>query len=434
MVTIVAIRDYIVCFLSLTICVSLLMIPLPVHSAVDNEALAEILLRKGVLSPQELRTMRNDAQAQEVVGSYRRPLSSYAGDTGLPTWVTKMKWSGDMRIRYESLKRRTTPVNTPDRNRFRIRARYGFSSQINDQVEMGLRLASGSSSPTSTNITLANSFEGKNLALDRAYIKYSLNESTILMFGKFGNPFYSTDLVFDKDLSFDGFSQIFTLQNDYADYYLVLGEFPLEESANDNNVIWMYGAQIGVVFDPRKNVEWEIALSNYRYTNIIGASSLGLGFGDNTQFGASLSPQFRYLNAYNIVNLTSQMNFFFQEVPVSLMGDYARNIATDDPRTKEQDEGYQVGVHLGKAKAPKTLEVFAYYKHLDANAVLDFFTDSDFGGGGSNVKGYKFGLKYQLLENTQLGLTYFDTQKLKPNLTVKNEDTQIFQVDMNVKF
>ena len=69
-----------------------------------------------------------------------------AVDSSLPAWVSKMKWSGDLRVRYENIEganRNSVDFSTADKNTYKIRARYGFITQINDQVEMGIRVATG---------------------------------------------------------------------------------------------------------------------------------------------------------------------------------------------------------------------------------------------------------------------------------------------------
>lgn len=80
----------------------------------------------------------------------------------LPNWVKKMKFSSDLRLRYqwEDVK------NGVERHRFRIRFRWGFSANLNENTSIGLRLATGSGEQVSTNQTLTDAFSGKNFWLD----------------------------------------------------------------------------------------------------------------------------------------------------------------------------------------------------------------------------------------------------------------------------
>jgi len=62
--------------------------------------------------------------------------------------------------------------------------------------------------------------------------------------------------------------------------------------------------------------------------------------------------------------------------------------------------------------------------------VVDSFNDSDFGGGGTNVKGLTFGGNVALSSSVSLGLHWFSaTQVAGP--TFKND---ILQLDFSGKF
>ena len=61
-----------------------------------------------------------------------------------------------------------------DRNRARIRVRFGFDGKLNDDFIAGVSLATGSlGDPTSTNESLTNFFDRKTIAMDRGYITYN---------------------------------------------------------------------------------------------------------------------------------------------------------------------------------------------------------------------------------------------------------------------
>jgi len=127
------------------------------------------------------------------------------------------------------------------------------------------------------------------------------------------------------------------------------------------------------------------------------------------------------------------MNFYMDDIPVKLIADYVLNSATENSATEGEDKGFQFGMRLGRARVPKSMEGFVYYRHLEAEAAVGALSDSDFGGGGTNHKGFITGLKYQFLENTQLGLTYYTTEQIENTGNVK-DDSNTLQLDMSVKF
>jgi hypothetical protein len=117
----------------------------------------------------------------------------------------RFKFTGDIRVRGESFNQQSTP----DRNRARIRARFGFEGKFGDFTG-GLSIASGSlADPTSTNETLTNNFDRKTIGLDRAYVTYNPSQFKALQLtgGKFAYPWIRTGVTFDPDLNPEGFSE-----------------------------------------------------------------------------------------------------------------------------------------------------------------------------------------------------------------------------------
>ncbi|HXA86457.1 MAG TPA: putative porin, partial [Candidatus Dormibacteraeota bacterium] len=81
--------------------------------------------------------------------------------------LSRLRFSGDVRIRGENF----TQSGIPDRNRARIRARFGFDGKLNEDFTGGIYLATGSlGDPTTTNETFTNFFDRKTIGLDRAFI------------------------------------------------------------------------------------------------------------------------------------------------------------------------------------------------------------------------------------------------------------------------
>ena len=98
-------------------------------------------------------------------------------------------------------------VNTlENRNRFRLRARFGVHAQVADWISADLRIATGADNgPISTNQTLGANGTGKyQLWLDRASIRLTPFKNVNIDVGRFANPFWASDLIFDNDLNFDG--------------------------------------------------------------------------------------------------------------------------------------------------------------------------------------------------------------------------------------
>ncbi|OED34164.1 hypothetical protein AB834_07290 [PVC group bacterium (ex Bugula neritina AB1)] len=396
--------------------------------------LSRLLVQKGVLSSEDSNSVKKNVWRKKSYSSCKESLLNRC-QTVLPSWVSDLKWEGDFNVICDSLDRDTTPVETPKRKRLRARVRFGFKTDLDSKVEAGFRMITGSKgAPVSTNSDFSSIFNSQEISIDRAYAKYTHNDYLSLLFGKFSNPFFSTSLIFDKDLAFDGLAEMFKYKTNDIDCYLITGQFPIDANDLQEDSAWLYAGQCGAIFSPQKGVKMEVALANYRYSNMFRRLSLGDAFGGIDLSGASMLSDSRYLHDYNIYNVNSQVDLFMADVPFTFLCEYVKNVGTIDLDSKEYDTGYQVGVHVGKASHPKTLEAFLYYRKLDPNAVVDVFTDADFGGGGTNCKGIKTGLKYQLSQNVQFGMTYVDAGLVTKKPNVETEDTQSFRLDMNVKF
>jgi len=124
--------------------------------------------------------------------------------TALEALVTRFRFSGDVRIRGENFDQQYME----DRNRARVRVRFGFEGALNQDFIGGVALATGSlGDPTSTNETLTNVFDRKTIALDRGYITYNpvAHRWLTLTGGKFVFPWQRTSATFDPDLNPEGF-------------------------------------------------------------------------------------------------------------------------------------------------------------------------------------------------------------------------------------
>jgi hypothetical protein len=122
--------------------------------------------------------------------------------------VGRFRLTGDVRVRGEDF----FQDRTADRNRPRIRVRFGFEGKLNEDFIAGLSLASGTlGDPTSTNATLTSNFDKKTIGIDRAYVTYNpvAHKWLSLTGGKFAYTWQRTPVTFDSDLNPDGFSEKF---------------------------------------------------------------------------------------------------------------------------------------------------------------------------------------------------------------------------------
>jgi hypothetical protein len=404
-------------------------------------------------------------------------------------WAQRISLKGDIRLRYQSDKfadgnqifvrpddTEQLLNTTEDRDRYRYRARLGMKAKLIDyreanvgKVEAGMRLTTGNETdPVSTNDTLGDTFNRDSTVFDRAYLNWSFKPTDTvwgrmpklsIVGGRFANPWFSTDLVWDSDLNFEGAAINYltdTQQLRPFNMFATAGIFPLQEEEFSNRDKWLWGAQIGFDYKPRFDIAFTLGAAYYDYNEIEGIQN------DLTQPGVFdfTAPQFQQkgntlmdidpsssyklalATDYNILDLYLKTNLgLFHPIQILLDTQYVRNLGFDRDRVAEvtgnddpvEDiDGYMVGLTVGYPEIVDFREwnIGFRYKYLGADAVPDAFTDSDFHLGGTNAKGWILKGEYGLYRNVWLTTRWLSADEIEgPKLGV---DT--LQVDINSRF
>jgi hypothetical protein len=413
--------------------------------AAEIDVLVNKLVEKGVLTQGEAQQLVTEAKEET-----RKEIAQGKNET-LPKWLQTTKFSGDMRIRYQG-EDHSSGVNnaTRHRDRGRFRLRYGFEMKPNELMKVGFKMATGENKTngpeqTSTNQTFTNSFQNKPIWVDQAYVEYrpfgnqdlTLLKDMKLVGGKFANPFYTTDLVWDSDINPEGGYAQFTPSFGAAiNPFLTIGFLPIGESSSDSNDPFLFAAQggLGGVVMTRP---YKVGVSYYNYENVKGNAwnTYSANYTptiNNSLDGTLLKYDFNILQVvgeFSPIDLTLLGN----SLPLTILGDYAKNLG--DSNIKE-DTAWLAGIKLGKAKDKGTWEVFYNYRQIGQDAVLATINDSDFHLGGVASKGHKMGLTYAVMPNSTLGLAYFMTSPYKYDVgtAYSNKNIDIIQFDWVTKF
>jgi hypothetical protein len=178
-------------------------------NAQSGDALLNKLVQKGVLTQQEASDLKKESDAGFD--------KAYRSRTGLPDWVTQLKFHGDLRGRWDFIK---TDNEAPgaaepnkDRSRLRYRFRAGATVQMKDALELGFRFTSAEPNgfggdPISGNSSFQDNGSKKFVYIDLAYGKWTpINTEPWLLsatIGKMENPFVVSDMVFDPDYTPEG--------------------------------------------------------------------------------------------------------------------------------------------------------------------------------------------------------------------------------------
>ena len=388
----------------------------------------------------------------------------------IPEWTKRIRFAGDFRLRYQGdfydssngtfvKPDKTTELlnSTTDRQQLRIRARLNLVAKVNDEVEAGIGLATGSTSnPVSTNATLGDTLNKKTFLVDLAYLKWTPYSDLTLWGGRFANPWFGTDLVWDPDINFEGVA--FSYQPKITSaltLFLTGGAFPIQEVELSSRDKWLYAGQLGLQYRSDEKLTARFAAAIYDFENVTGkANDPSLpGVNDwtapqfqqkgNTLFDIDPASTIKtaYAAGFRELNFTGSLDFgFWDPLRVVLMGDYVNNIGYDSARVnsltgstvKKETEGYQFGITVGHpdTRAAGQWKLLLNYKYLQSDAVMDAFAESDFHLGGTNAKGWIVGGDYGLGKNVWLSSRWLTTNEISgPPLAI-----DVFQFNIIARF
>jgi len=166
--------------------------------AQDAGALVDALIKKGILTDQEGEEVRADMT--------RDFAQTNAGKINLSSSITELKLYGDFRYRWQYDDRHPqvdNGTNNSQRSRHRFRLRLNADVTLTDNFYAGFALESGQASD-SGNQTFENGFDDYNIFISKAFLGWKPTEWLNITVGKFKNPFYTTDLVWDSDINPQG--------------------------------------------------------------------------------------------------------------------------------------------------------------------------------------------------------------------------------------
>ncbi|BCU79478.1 putative porin [Luteolibacter sp. LG18] len=502
-----------------------------IQAAVQQEALAPV--QEGEVGvtyiPETVKAQMREEIKHEILTAPRP--QNWAAPAGTPEWVRRYKVFGDIRVRSENSLFPSGNDNTgafpnfnaintgapfdtmgtqfspqynvdQDRQRFRLRARVGAEIDLDDGFTAGLRLATGeNNSPTSPNQSLgaAGNGQGGNFSkyaiwIDRAFLSYHFGEDGCydvnLYAGRFDNPFFNTDIVWDDDLGFDGFAAKGKFRfNDDIKVFATAGAFPIFNtdfnfSSNrpdkfESTDKYIYGGQIGVEWKIAEKLTGKFGVAFYDFDGVKGKLSTPYVPLTSSDAGDTdgLRPSFAqkgntYMALRNILpdpsngnGTTNQWQYFglaspfreltatgrldydgYEPVRVSLVGEYVKNLGFDEASVAQfavnnkgpggvyegGDTAWMVNLIVGDAALEKfgDWQTYLGYRHVESDSVVDGLTDSDFGGGGTNLKGFTLGANFALSKAVRLGARWMSADQIA-GPTYRND---ILQIDLNAKF
>jgi hypothetical protein len=369
--------------------------------------------------------------------------------------LSKLKFTGDLRLRYEPFfGGGAASASAPEpRNRVRYRLRFNVNTKIDNDFAAGLTLASGDfGDPISTNQTLTGFAVRKPIAVDKAFGTYNPHnfKPFSITAGKFAYPWLRTELTWDNDLNPEGGTAALAWdwKNKFLSHFAVVsfGTTLLEVSSAADT--FMYGGQVqtGWTLMPRVKLTADAAYYDFENADAIaqnqvngsgsnGSATQGISttiltttpFGGTFAFGGSnnsnnvglISNKRFYASKFGIVDAIARLDFDtgLKRLPVYALFDFAQNTracenigafiaaAVAPPLCNSHERhGYWGELKFGQTKNKGDF-LFGYtYARIERDAVVAAFNFSDLRQ-ATNVLQHRIEVSYQAAPHITLGYT-----------------------------
>jgi len=457
---------------------------------------------------------------QEIQGAIPSASASSAADKiKLSDSITEAKIYGEVRLRYFTNEAEAAGLDGGDhaqRERFRYRFRLGTDIKLIDGWSAGFQFETGNVA-RSANVTLGenpffakstlfkdstfingvtptngnfvtgidpktgkavtgvsvsslalkkgsvvtNVNYGDTLFLGRVYLKYQPTDWLTITGGKIANPFVSTRMVWDPDISPEGLAEQFKFtigggssapETGYSkdakdgkamipaaakgmsvDLFANFAQFIYDDVGYENNFNagngpfsavpdatdrWMLGWQIGAKVNFNDSTYFQVAPTFYNYTGG-GATSAGPFNGDSPivvidkESKASLVT-FNQTGTNDLAVFDVPVEFGFKvgNVPVTIFGDFAHNFegqaraAAAGHSNRDESNAYQLGASVGSTKKKGDWELRGWYQHSEQFALDQNIIDDDIFDGRLNMEGFYVQGSYQISNGISLIVQY----------------------------
>lgn len=416
----------------------------------DQQALIGLLRQKGILEEKDLAQLQTPpvaAPASREVTQWLSHLESKQLETQAQVedmrkaavadvkkdidWLSRFTLFGDIRVRHEGFYQDGVSA----RNRQRFRLRVGARLKVSDELEGGIRLASGDPNEiVANNQTMTDVFTRKPINIDNAYITVRPSKSIGLdkaffsiTGGKFTVNFFrpraimTSEMIYDEDLSPEGIAEEITLfegKDWLRSVKLAVGQWAAKEfTAGDDS--YMLGEQIQVAMAPTSTTQLTLAVADYYFLNsefiaqernrnsaLVLTNSVVLRDGTVVPGGDLIVPNAQnpiqsFYGGFNVFDLSGQLilDTGSPRWPFTLMFDYAHNFQA----RLGNDDAYLIGAGIGQTRDPGDWAFSALWTRVETDSVISMFTLSDYGRrGGTNVQGPIVKLDYMLMPRLTL--------------------------------
>lgn len=319
--------------------------------------------------------------------------------------------SGDVRVRQEF---NFSDADRRDRSRSVLRARLRATYAVTPSLSAGAQLVTGDpDDPNSVDVTLGNFVDDLPVSLDQAWFRYTAGGLTAYA-GKFPQIFQRTDMVWDGDVSPQGFGGIYALPTgggatiDARAMYFVIDEAPI---ARDSD---MLGGQIvaAAPLSPALRLTLAGSYYHYRLDSVAGA--------DAGDFRGNLIAGGRYVSDFHLAEGLATLAWTGPSPrwPVAFTADYVRNLGAAVP----SDSGFNLELAAGRTAKAGDWRLAYNYSEVGVDAVFAAFSHDNLDI-ATNYRLHGLGLAYVPADSLLLDLAFYHYRPLDPLYAGANTPT-----------
>jgi TolA-binding protein len=362
--------------------------------------------------------------------------------------LQKLKFSGDLRLRFEPFfgGGAVSAAAPEDRFRERYRLRFNVNTKVSDDFSAAFSLASGDlGDPVSTNSTQTGFYTRKPVAIDKAFGVYNPHnfKPFTLTVGKFGYTWLRTEMTWDNDLNPEGASAAvaWDWKNSFVNHFgvVALGTTILESGGGADT--YMEGGQVQTGWSILPKVKLTADAAYYDFHNVdsiaqnqgqipangsatqgipnTGGGSFGFSASSLTNNFGTIGTKRFFGSKYGIFDAIARLDVETgtKRWPIYALIDYADNteacsnivvffaaaaaVPTCDPH---QRHAYWGELKFGQTKNKGDLLLGYTFARIERDSVLSAFNFSDLRQ-PTNVLEHRLEAYYQAQAHVQLGVT-----------------------------
>jgi hypothetical protein len=435
--------------------------------------LIQALVDKGVLTEEEAipllksREADNEKAAKEVK----------KGRVSISDAIDNAKLYGDIRVRGEYRKGEDdrSPSIDEERTRGRYKVTFGVKTEADDfYTDLAFAMGGGGRSDNATFAGRSTNANGENekeeLFVKRAMVGWNATEWLTLEAGRVKNPLYTTSMVWDGDLTFEGLVEKMNFKAGDTDIFLTavqsqyIGDRKnFSDGSGDRTTNEILAFQAGAKFKLTDDIKAKAAITYTTFTNddIAGSFTPAVGNGSAVRLAGTSGTE---TNDISTIEIPAEISFSGPgTIGYKVFGDYVYNMDGDKRADAAcasnpaicniadgDDNAWLVGAQIASVADPKgkkstkgDWKAKIWYQSVGAYSLDPNAVDSDFMDSRVNMEGVIFKGEYNLRDNVFLNFAAGHASRKEDKLSaigssgdiaLNIDSFDLYQMDMTYKF